>query len=125
MRREQYPPRLVYDDECGFCTWAVEYALARGEFEPVGFSDLTPDQLARLPENYENCSHLLTDDAVYSCGAGAEEIVRRLESPTAMPARAFRRLPFRGVVRERLYHLIADNRALFGRLFCRRPPASE
>ena len=27
---DEHPPRLVYDDQCGFCTWATEFALRRG-----------------------------------------------------------------------------------------------
>ena len=38
---DDHPPRLVYDDRCGFCTWATEFAIRRADFEPVGFGDLT------------------------------------------------------------------------------------
>ena len=110
-------PTLVYDDDCGLCARAVEFASRHGEFEVVGFSELTGDQRARLPDEYETCSHLLTDEDVYSCGASAEETLARLDHPAALPARAFRRLPARKPIRERLYRLVADNRARVGRLF--------
>lgn len=116
-------PRLVYDDDCGFCTWCAEFAAERGSFELVGFSELTPDQRARLPDDYEECAHLLTDDGVYSCGEAIEETMVRLETPSRHAARAFRELPASDRVREPLYRTVADHRALFGRLASRRPPA--
>ena len=121
--REEYPPRLVYDDDCGFCTWCAEFAAKRGEFTLVGFSDLTPDQLARLPAEYEDCAHLLTDDSVYSCGEAIEEALTRVDSLARWPAEAFRLVPDRSRVREPLYRLVADNRVLFGKLARREPPA--
>ncbi|MFP9192346.1 thiol-disulfide oxidoreductase DCC family protein [Natronosalvus vescus] len=119
------PPRLVYDDDCGFCTWCAEYADARGEFELVGFEELSPDQLARLPDDYENCAHLLTEDRVYSCGEALEEAVARLESPSKYAARGLRRLPAHERIRERGYRLVADNRVLFGKVARRDPPARQ
>ena len=44
---------LVYDDDCGFCKWWVDYFARRSEVETVGFSELTDDRRERLPENYE------------------------------------------------------------------------
>ncbi|WP_122088797.1 thiol-disulfide oxidoreductase DCC family protein [Halalkalicoccus subterraneus] len=113
------PPRLVYDDDCGFCTWCVEYADSRGAFEPVGFSELTPDQRARLPDDYESCVHLLTDDAVYSCGRAVEEIGARLGPAERTTVKLFRMVPGYDRSREWLYEVIADQRALWGR-FVRR-----
>ena len=123
--REEHPPRLVYDDDCGFCTWCAEFAARRGPFVLVGFSDLTPDQLARLPEEYEDCAHLLTDDAVYSCGEAIEEALTRVDSLARWPAEVFRFVPERSRVREPLYRLVADNRVLFGKVARREPPARE
>ncbi len=116
-------PRLVYDDDCGFCTWCAEYAAERGEFELVGFSDLSPDQLARLPEDYEECAHLLTQDRVYSCGAALEEAMARLESPSRYAALLFRQVPEHETLRERGYRFVADNRVTFGKVARRDPPA--
>ena len=116
-------PTIVYDDDCGFCTWSAEYADRRGSFEVVGFSELTPELAERLPTDYENCVHLLVDDAVYSCGRATEEVLIRLDAPARYPARAFRRLPGRASVREPLYRLVADNRDLAGKVARREPPA--
>lgn len=126
-RPTEHPPRLVYDDDCGFCTWCAEFAAERASFELVGFRDISPDQLARLPTDYETCAHLLTDDAVYSCGAAVEEALARVETPARYPALAFRLVPAedRREVRERLYRFVADNRDRFGRVVSREPPARD
>ncbi|WP_276255243.1 thiol-disulfide oxidoreductase DCC family protein [Halomontanus rarus] len=120
---DEPPARLVYDDDCGFCTWCAEYAAARGEFELVGFSELTPDQRARLPDEYEECAHLLTQNAVYSCGEAIEEALARVDSPVRWPVEGFRLVPRRDRIREPLYRLVADNRDLFGKIVRREPPA--
>jgi predicted DCC family thiol-disulfide oxidoreductase YuxK len=113
------PPRLVYDDDCGFCTWAAYYLVDHGEFELVAFSDLSPDQRARLPADWESCAHLLTDDAVYSCGAAMTEAFARTSLPGAGAERALRRLPGYATAREGVYRAIADNRSFFGRFLHR------
>ena len=119
--RSRAPPRLVYDDDCGFCTWCADYADRHGEFEVVGFSELTPDQRARLPADYETCAHLLTDDAVYSCGAATEEIMARLDGVPRAVARAFRLLPEGGRtrIREPFYRWAADRRDWWGKFLSR------
>ena len=123
--RRTAPPRIVYDDQCGFCTWSVEYAMAHGEFEPVGFSELTPDQRARLPEHYEDCAHLLTDDAVYSCGEAAEKTIELMEPASGFLFGAFRRMPGYDRIRERIYRGFAHNRDALGKIRTSSPPARE
>lgn len=108
-------PRLVYDDDCGFCMYMIRWLLRFGEFDPVGFSELTPDQAARLPEEYDNCMHLLTDDAVYSCGSALEQCVARCGVVGKRVVHIARLLPFWGRVRERGYRFVADRRAVWGR----------
>lgn len=108
-------PRLVYDDECGFCMYMTRWLLRFGEFDPVGFSELTPDQKARLPDGYDTCMHLLTDDAVYSCGRALEQSVRRCGTVGRSVVRAARLVPYSGVVRDRGYRFVADRRAIWGR----------
>ncbi|WP_458208506.1 thiol-disulfide oxidoreductase DCC family protein [Haladaptatus sp. NG-SE-30] len=111
----------MYDDDCGFCTWSAEYADAHGDFELVGFSELTPDQRARLPADFEQCVHLLTDDRVYSCGAATEEVISRLDSPEHVAVELFRLLPdgTRARIREPLYRWVADHRAWWGKVVSR------
>ncbi|KTG08118.1 thiol-disulfide oxidoreductase [Haloprofundus marisrubri] len=112
-------PRLVYDDDCGFCTWCVVVADRYGEFELVGFAELTDDQLARLPDDYERCAHLLTDETVYSCGAAAEQTLAALHPVFAGAFSLLRHVPTYRSVRERLYRWTADRRALWGRFVSR------
>jgi predicted DCC family thiol-disulfide oxidoreductase YuxK len=117
-------PTLVYDDDCGFCTWWAELFDARSSLRVVGFSELTPELRERLPEGYEECVHLVTDDAVYSCGEAVEEALARSE-PGLEPVVGFlRQFGDYERARERLYRWGADNRDLFGR-FVSRPPARD
>ena len=115
----------MYDDECGFCTWFVEWALRHGEFEPVGFAELSPEQRARLPDDYEECMHLLTDDAVYSCGTAAERIIELSTSGAAPLLRVLRRVPGYPDSRDALYRWLADYRDVWGRYRSASPPASR
>lgn len=108
-------PRLVYDDNCGFCMYMVRWLLRFGEFDPVGFGELTPDQKARLPEEYEGCMHLLTDDAVYSCGHALEQCVRRCGVVGRYLVATASLLPYWEWIRERGYRFVADRRAIWGR----------
>lgn len=110
------PARLVYDDDCGFCTRAAELLARHGEFELVGFSAVTPDQQARLPPNWRECAHLLTDDAVFSCGEAMEEAYARTDLPGTGAVPLLRRVPGYGPAREAAYRWIGDHRSLFGRL---------
>ena len=114
---------LVYDDDCGFCTRWAEYFADRSGIRTVGFSDLDPDLRDRLPEDYGNCSHLVTDDAVYSCGASVEQTVVRSEvgSPARPLVDFLRQFEDYARVRERLYRWGADNRDLLGRIFSTAP----
>ena len=109
-------PRLVYDDVCGFCTWCAEWALRNGEFEAVGFSELAADERERLPDDWEDCVHLLADGRVYSCGKATEEVLART---TGVPADAFGFLDgFSDYerFRENAYRFVADRRDVLGRV---------
>ena len=101
-------PQLVYDDTCYVCTWVTEHAIYYGPFELVGLSNVTDDQRNRLPENFEECSHLLTNETVYWCG----EAIERMFSVLAIVFGLLRRTPDYPAVRERLYRIVADNRPL-------------
>lgn len=107
-------PRLVYDDDCGFCKWCVRQLLRAGEFTPVGFAELTPDQTARLPDEYENCMHLLTDDAVYSCGEALTQSVAHTGRIGRALVDAGHRLPGWERLREHGYRWVADRRDVWG-----------
>ncbi|GGL29787.1 thiol-disulfide oxidoreductase [Halarchaeum grantii] len=123
--RDEYTPRLVYDDDCGFCTWCAERALEVGEFEAVGFSELTPDQRARLPADYETSAHLLTDDAVYSAGEAVEQALVRMVPELGGVVSELREFELYREVREGLYRWGADHRDWWGKIVSATPPARE
>lgn len=117
-------PILVYDDDCGFCTWSARYVAGRSSVELVGFSELTDELLERLPEDYEDCAHLLTDDEVYSCGAGMEEAFLRTDLGEQLrePVGFLREFEEYERAREEGYRLVADNRDVFGQFLSADPP---
>jgi predicted DCC family thiol-disulfide oxidoreductase YuxK len=116
---------LVYDDDCGFCTWWADYFDERTALRIVGFSDLTDELRARLPDDYEDCSHLVTDDAVYSCGASIEEALTRTDvgGPVDDVVEFLRQFEDYERFRERGYRWVADNRDRWGRYLSKTPPA--
>jgi len=114
------PPRLVYDDDCGFCTRSARWVARRADVDLVGFSDLTPDQRARLPDDWRECAHLLTDDAVYSCGEAMEQAFALTGAAPRKLVRVARRIPGHETVRDHGYRIVADHRGVFGRLLHRR-----
>ena len=107
---------LVYDDDCGFCTWWADYFARRSDLEAVVFAELTDEQRARLPEDFESCAHLLTDGEVYSCGAAAEEAFARADIPPGSRdlTRFFRQFDDYRRLREKLYREVADRRDVLG-----------
>ncbi|WP_121741711.1 thiol-disulfide oxidoreductase DCC family protein [Natronorubrum halophilum] len=120
-------PTLVYDDDCGFCTWWADYFDERTNVRIVGFSDLPdhPDLRERLPEYYEECSHFVTDDRVYSCGASIEEALRRYDrdGPVREGIDFLRNFEDYERVREWGYRRVADNRDKWGQIMSKTPPA--
>lgn len=117
---------LVFDDDCGFCAWWAEYVASHADVELVGFSELSPELEARLPEEYADCSHLVTDDRVYSCGESIEEGLLRSDLGSRVRP-AFDRLrdtPYADL-REWGYRHVAHNRRVWGRLVSKTPPARE
>lgn len=118
---------LVYDDDCGFCTWWAEWFDARSDVQVVGFTDIWPELRERLPDDYEDCSHLVTDEAAYSCGASIEQaLVRTGFGSAARPTvESLRSVDAYGALRERGYRWIADNRSVWGKLLSKTPPARE
>lgn len=114
---------FVYDDACGFCSWWAVTFAERTDLGVVGFSALTDEERERLPEEYEDCAHLVTEEAVYSCGAAVEEGLRR---GGLVPGEVFEFLgQFHDypTYRERIYHEAADRRDLWGLLVSSDPPA--
>ena len=117
-------PRFVFDDDCGFCTWWAEFFAENADLTIVGFSDLDPDLRDRLPDDYETCSHLVTDGTVYSCGESIERALLRTDlgvfaRPVVERLRRFGRY---SDVREWGYRRGANNRGVWGRLLSKSPP---
>lgn len=120
-------PTLVYDDACGFCTWAADLIARHAEVRVVGFSRLNDDLQTRLPPDFEECAHFVTDDTVYSCGEAVETALFHTElalevRPVVEFARNFEE--YRSF-RERCYQFVADNRGRFGTVVSMNPPAGE
>jgi hypothetical protein len=110
---------FVYDDDCGFCTWCAQQLLDHSGLDVVGFSQLTDAERDRLPEDWEDGAHLLTDDEVYSFGEAIEQAFARSEvaPPGTDDTLGFLR-QFRDYnrLRETLYREAADRRDLWGML---------
>ena len=118
-------PTFAYDDDCGFCTWCAEQLIEHSEMGVVGFSELTDEQIARLPDDWEEGAHLLTDGTVYSHGEAIEQAFARsdIAPPGTDDAVGFLR-QFRDYnkLRETLYREAADRRDLWGHLVSREEP---
>ncbi|MFP8952857.1 DCC1-like thiol-disulfide oxidoreductase family protein [Natrialbaceae archaeon A-arb3/5] len=116
---------LVFDDDCGFCTWWAEYFEERTALRIVGYRDLTPELRERLPDDYESCSHLVTDDDVYSCGASIEEALVRTDvaDPLTETIGFLRHFEDYEKVREHGYRWVANNRDAWGQVMSKTPPA--
>jgi predicted DCC family thiol-disulfide oxidoreductase YuxK len=118
-------PTFVYDDDCGFCTWWADQFASRTDLRIVGFTDLGDPLRDRLPADYEDCAHLVTDDDVYSCGAAIEEALVRTDCVgDARPVVDFlRQFEDYERLRERAYRWTADRRDTLGLLVSKTPPA--
>jgi predicted DCC family thiol-disulfide oxidoreductase YuxK len=118
-------PTLVYDDDCGFCTWWAEFLADRSEITLVGFSELDAETIDTLPDEYEECAHLLLDGEVYSCGESIEQAF--VESDLGRDFRPavdfFRGFDEYDTVREKAYRAVADRRDFFGQFLSANPPA--
>ncbi|MFC6837372.1 DCC1-like thiol-disulfide oxidoreductase family protein [Halomarina ordinaria] len=109
-------PTLVYDDDCGFCTWCARVAVRHCDVDALGFSDLDEPLLARLPSDYERGAHLLADGETYSFGASIERTLARAHPALSALFAGLRRVPGYAALRERLYRWGADRRAWWGRI---------
>jgi predicted DCC family thiol-disulfide oxidoreductase YuxK len=109
---------VLYDADCGFCLWCVAKVLAwdrRGRLQPMAIQNPAADRLlAGVPTAARLGSwHLASADGrVRSAGAAVAPLLRSLPAgrlPAALAAAA----PW---ATERLYRLVADRRAVVGRL---------
>lgn len=116
--------RLVYDDDCGFCSWWAALVADRG-VTVVGFSEVTDDDRERLPEGYETCAHLLTDDGVYSCGEAVEQALVRADILPAALADFLRQFADYERLRDEAYDWVAENRDKLGVAISAEPPSDR
>ena len=107
-------PRMVYDDDCGFCTWCARQGVRFGDVDAVGFSALSPDQRARLPDEWRTAAHLLTDDTVYSGGAAVQGVLVRMSGLFVALFWLLEQIPGYDAFREKLYRWGADHRDWWG-----------
>jgi predicted DCC family thiol-disulfide oxidoreductase YuxK len=114
---------FVYDDDCGFCTWWAEFFAERSDLAVVGFSATTDAERERLPADWEECAHLLTENRVYSCGAAIEAALERTGLFPGEARTFLNQFADYGRLRERLYREAADRRDLWGKFVSSDPPA--
>lgn len=125
-------PKLIYDDDCRFCTWSATFAVRRADIQPVRLSRvgedasrLDDDEPARLPDGYEQCAQLITRDRVYSCGAAMEQsLVLAGVLPEAL-VDYLRQFDDYERLREAAYHLLSNNRDVVANVVGRDPPVSD
>ena len=109
---------ILYDEDCGFCRWALSKVLAwdrRRELRPVALQSPEADRAlsAMAPDDRMASWHLIDSDGrVRSAGAALPALFRLLPGGRPLAA-ASARAPR---LSERAYRLIADNRSRFGRL---------
>lgn len=109
-------PRMVYDDDCGFCTWCARVGVRYADVDAVGFSELTRAEKERLPPGWRQSAHLLTDDAVYSGGEAIEQVLVRMHPVLRWKFATFQRVPGYATLREKLYRWGADRRDWWGKI---------
>lgn len=117
---------FAYDDECGFCTWVAQQLLDHSDMDVVGFSELTDAETERLPDDWEEGAHLLTEDAVYSHGEAIEQAFLRADvaPPGADDVFGFlRQFQDYDRFRERLYREAAERRDVWSFLRSEEAPA--
>ena len=112
--RHRTRPQLVYDDDCGFCTWCARWAVRVAPVEPVGFSELSEEERTSLPDDWEECTHLVVGRTVYSCGEAIEQTLARSNVPTGVAIGMLRNVPGYEEARERGYRWAAERRGEWG-----------
>ena len=117
--------RVLYDAECGFCTWSLHRLLRRDRDQrltPVALQSAeAADLLADLtPQERMASWHLVAPDGRrWSAGAALPPLLELLPHGRT-PAALFARFPR---ATDRGYRFVADHRSAFGRLVRRGRPA--
>ena len=109
---------LLYDDDCGFCRWALDRILfwdRRGALEPMPLQSPRAAELLRdvdPAERMESWHLVLEDGTVHSGGEAVAPLARILPlgAPAALVAKTFPR------AMNALYGWVAENRSRFAKL---------
>lgn len=132
MFSDSMVPKLVYDDDCHFCTWSATYAVKRSDIQPVrlsevqeGRSPLSDEERERLPDGYEECAQLITADAVYSCGKATEQSLVIAGTLPADLVDFLRQFEDYERLREAVYHFTSNHRDVISNVISRDPPVSQ
>lgn len=109
-------PTLVYDGDCGFCTEAALYIAECANVQLIPFSSVPADLVERLPEDWRECAHFVTEDSIYSCGEAMERAYELTDGPFSWLTEYLRCIPGYGILREGVYSWIAENRTLVSKI---------
>lgn len=118
------PTRLVYDDDCGFCSWWAALVADRG-VTVRGFSALTDEDRERLPDDFRACAHFVTDDTVYSCGEAVERALVGAGILPGEPVSFLRQFADYEHLRDACYNWVAANRDKLGAFVSAEPPGER
>lgn len=129
MERTRVVPVVLYDADCGFCTWIVDRIAARvapGSIEIVPLQASRADELlaGRVDERAKWESwHFVEPDALYSGGEAVPRVLRYVKGGRIL-GRLTERFPR---ATDAAYRFTARNRDRFGRVVradrCRVPGA--
>lgn len=112
---------VLYDAECGFCRWAMAWAVRRDRRHVLVTVPIQSPRGAELlvhlaPSKHLRSAHVVRDDgSLRSGGAATAEVLNVLPSTRALGHLASR-LPR---TTDRLYSVVAARRRSFGRLVSR------
>lgn len=106
---------LLYDNDCGFCRWALGWILRwdrKGELRPVALQDPEADLLLKdVPDRMSSWHLVDPDGGVNSAGPALAPLFRLLPGGAPLAAVADR---FPGAA-GRGYRWVADHRSWFGK----------
>ena len=109
---------VLYDVDCGFCRWAMAWALQRDRHHVLDAASIQSPLGSKLlagvvPSERLRSAHVIRDDGSRrSGGAAATDVLSALPSTRAL-GRLAGRFPR---TTDRLYRVVATRRMSFGRL---------
>lgn len=109
---------LLYDDDCGFCRWALDRILfwdRRGVLEPMPLQSLQAAELLRDVDPAQRMAswHLVLEDGTVHSGGQAVAPLAKILPRGAPAALVAKRFP--GAMNA-LYEWVAENRSRFAKL---------